>query len=91
MANHDNIEPALSDAVLVSRGRGADEPQAALCNKRSRGRSRFTQADVTRAIRGAMLATLPIAAVRIEPDGSILIVPGNRQTVASLEANPWDE
>lgn len=55
-----------------------------------RGRSRFTQSDVTRAIRAAIAANLAIAAVRIAPDGTILIIPGTPATVTPWEANPWD-
>ena len=57
--------------------------------RKPRGRSRFSQADVARAIRGALKAKLQIAAVRIEPDGTILIIPGTPGPVVS-EANPWD-
>lgn len=57
---------------------------------RRRGRSRFTQADVTRAIRGAVAAKLQIACIRIEPDGTILIVPGNPSDAHPPEVNEWD-
>lgn len=59
-------------------------------SRRSRGPSRFTQADVARAIRAAKKENLEIAAVRIEPDGTILIVPGAPPAVRSSEPNPWD-
>lgn len=58
--------------------------------RRPRGKSRFTQADVTRVIRAAMAAQLRIAAVRIEPDGTILVIPGTPSLVAVSELNPWD-
>ena len=57
--------------------------------RKPRSRSRFTQADVTRAIRGAQKATLPIAAVRILPDGTILLIPGVPGSVLG-EFNQWD-
>lgn len=60
-------------------------------NRRIRGPSRFTQADVARAIRAAKKEKLEIAAVRIEPDGTILIVPGTSSAVAVSEVNPWDQ
>jgi hypothetical protein len=56
-----------------------------------RGPSRFTQADVARAIRAAKKENVEIGAIRIEPDGTILIVPGSPKIVANLEANEWDE
>ena len=65
--------------------------QDARRSRARRGRSRFTQADVTRAIRAAQVAKVEIAAVRIEPDGSILIVLGTPPSVASLEENEWDD
>lgn len=56
-----------------------------------RGRSRFTQADVAKAIRAARKEKLDIAYVRIEPDGSILIAHGEPVPAAPAEANPWDD
>lgn len=58
--------------------------------KRTRGPSRFTQADVSRAVRAVKKEKIQIAAVRIEPDGTILIVPGTPDAVPSSEPNPWD-
>jgi hypothetical protein len=46
---------------------------------------------VARAIRGALKARISIAAVRIEPDGSILVIPGTPEAVATSTLNPWDE
>lgn len=54
--------------------------------------SRFTQADVARAIKAAKKENLEIACIRIEPDGSILLIPGSPIAVSSLTSpNPWDE
>jgi hypothetical protein len=51
----------------------------------------FTAPDLTRAIKAALRAGLPIASVRIEPDGAILIVPGKPADVpTSPGGNPWD-
>jgi len=58
--------------------------------RRHRGPSKFTQADVARAIRAAKKENVDIACIRIEPDGTILIVPGTPAPVAPLEANSWD-
>lgn len=52
--------------------------------------SRFTEADVQRAVKGAQKAKLPIAAVRIMPDGTILIVSGPPESVQPSAPNPWD-
>lgn len=58
--------------------------------RRPRGPSRFTQADLRRVIKAAQAAKLPVAAIRIEPDGSILIIPASPAPVARPETNPWD-
>jgi hypothetical protein len=51
----------------------------------------FTAPDLTRAIKAALRAGLPIASVRIEPDGAIIILPGKPEDVApSPTPNPWD-
>jgi hypothetical protein len=42
-------------------------------------------------MRAAKREKLEIAAIRIEPDGTILIVPGPPQSVPNSEGNPWDE
>lgn len=59
-------------------------------HRRPRGKCRFTQSEVERAIRAAKRADLSIACVRIEADGTILIVHGEPSSVAPLEVNPWD-
>ena len=52
---------------------------------------RFTQADVARAVKAALKAKLPIGSIRIEPDGSILIVTAQPEDVAPSEAeNEWE-
>lgn len=79
-------QPRLAPAPRAQR-RG--DPQRG-ANRKPRGRGRFTQAEITRAIRGAQKAALQIAAVRILPDGTILIIPGTPASVAPWEANPWD-
>ncbi|HIE69493.1 MAG TPA: hypothetical protein EYP98_04655 [Planctomycetes bacterium] len=52
---------------------------------------RFAQADLARAIRAAKQEQIEIAEIRIEPDGTILIVPGIPNSMASSGPNPWDE
>jgi hypothetical protein len=37
---------------------------------------RFTKRDLVRAVEAIRAAGLPIASIRIEPDGAILVVPG---------------
>jgi hypothetical protein len=59
--------------------------------RKPRGPARFREKDVARAIRGARAAKIPIAAVRIEPDGSILVIPGTPPAVATSAPNPWDD
>jgi hypothetical protein len=53
--------------------------------------ARFTEADVQRAIKAALKAKLSLAAVRILPDGTILITPGRPESVPSSAPNPWDD
>ena len=57
--------------------------------------SRFTQADLAKALKAAQKAKFPVACLRIEPDGSILIIPGVPERVATSpkptdEPNDWD-
>lgn len=52
----------------------------------------FRQADIARAIKAMQKAKLPIASMRIEPDGSIVIIQGAPQIVAPAAANTaWDD
>lgn len=51
--------------------------------------ARFTEADLSRAIKAAKKAELPIGSVRILPDGTILVIPGQPETQAP-SPNPWD-
>lgn len=57
----------------------------------SRRPARFTEADVQRALKAAQKVKLPIAAVRIQPDGTILIIPGEPESVQPSASNPWDD
>jgi hypothetical protein len=51
----------------------------------------FTARDLTRALKAAQRAGLPIASVRIEPTGTIVILPGTPAPMAvSAERNDWD-
>jgi hypothetical protein len=51
----------------------------------------FTVRDLTRALKAAQRAGLPIASVRIEPSGAIVILPGSPVAVAPFpQVNPWD-
>ena len=50
---------------------------------------RFTKRDVVRAVEAIRAAGLPIASIRIEPDGAILVIPGTPPPVP-CSANPWD-
>jgi hypothetical protein len=56
--------------------------------------AKFTEADVARALKAVRKANIPVAAVRIEPDGTILIIPGTPERVAASgsrdERNDWD-
>lgn len=54
--------------------------------------ARFTQADVTRLIKGAMAAgiTLDQVAVKIMDDGPVLLF-GDRKSVQDEDSNEWDE
>jgi hypothetical protein len=55
-----------------------------------RRRSRITKGDVVRAIEAIQATGLPIASIRIEPDGAILVIPGTPAPVPSSAPNPWD-
>jgi hypothetical protein len=56
-----------------------------------RGPARFREKDVVRVIKAARKANMAIAAVRIEPDGSILVIPGTPEAVPVSAPNPWDD
>lgn len=53
-------------------------------------RSRFTQADVTRAIKGARAAGFRNVKVEIDPDGTIRIIPLDLPLTSVEDDNEWD-
>lgn len=53
-------------------------------------RRSFTQAKVTRAIRGAQAAGMTVGRVEIEPDGRIVIVPGVDVKPEAVPYSPVD-
>jgi hypothetical protein len=68
-------------------------PAAVDARQRTRAtkRTTFAQRDVTRAVKAVRGAGLEIGMVRIEPDGTILVIPGVPLLGPSLrEPNDWD-
>jgi hypothetical protein len=58
----------------------------------SRARQHFRQTDITKAIKAAVAAGLPVARVEVSPEGRIIVIagaPGEGQNPAT-EANEWD-
>ena len=57
----------------------------------SRGRQRFRQTDVAKAVKGAVAAGMAVGRVEISPDGHISVIAGQPpQEQAPTEANEWD-
>ena len=52
-------------------------------------KARFTQADVTRAVKGAIAAGMEVTRVIIAPDGTIQICTEPALPIAP--PNPWDD
>lgn len=55
-----------------------------------RAASHFRQSDVERAVKAACNAGLEVGGVEITKDGTIRVMVG-RESLASGEANEWDE
>ena len=51
--------------------------------------ARFTQADVTRAVKGAANAGMRVGRVEIDPAGKIVIL--SEKVAPPVDPNPWDE
>ena len=58
----------------------------------SRGAQTFKQGDVTKAIKAAVQAGLPVARVEVSPDGRIIVIAGRPEQEQSYgtEVNEWD-
>ncbi|WP_197027188.1 hypothetical protein [Methylopila sp. 73B] len=50
----------------------------------------FTQAEVSRILKGAKAAGVPIRGVEVDRNGKIVVLVGEPQDQAT-PANPWDE
>ena len=59
--------------------------------RKPRGPARFREKDVTRVLRAAQRSGVPFAAVKIAPDGSILVIPGEPEPVPPSNHNVWDD
>jgi hypothetical protein len=57
---------------------------------KARRRALFKQADIARTVKAMQKAGLSVAAVKVEPDGTFIVVPGTPETVSSSTPNPWD-
>jgi glutamate-1-semialdehyde aminotransferase len=58
--------------------------------KKTRRPARFNQTEVARTIKALKKAGLEIAAVKFEPDGTVIVIPGTPEAVPSSAPNPWD-
>ena len=52
--------------------------------------ARFTQADITRLIKGAMAAGMQVRAIRVAPTGEIVVSADPEAQIADSHANPLD-
>lgn len=73
---------------LSSRPRGNQVARSV--NGASRA-GKFRLVDVARALKAAQKSKVPIACIKIVPDGTILLITGHPETVSSsAPTNPWD-
>jgi len=57
----------------------------------ARGRLRFTQTDLTRALRGAAAAGQPVQRFEIDREGKIVVFVGKPEEQEELGDNEWDK
>ena len=57
----------------------------------ARGPATFKQADVTRALRGAVAAGVEVQRIEIDKTGKIVVVTGKPERVPVSNINDWDE
>ena len=55
----------------------------------SRGPQTFRQRDVTKAVKGALATGVPVASVRVDKDGAIVVTFGDPEKTKS-DRNEWD-
>lgn len=53
--------------------------------------ARFRQTELERTVKAMRKAGLDIAAVKVEPDGTLIVIPGAPELVPPSKPNPWDE
>jgi hypothetical protein len=64
---------------------------AAARTKPTRRRAPSTQATIARAVKAVRKAGLPVAAIKVAPDGTVIVIPGTPEAVPSSAPNPWDD
>ncbi len=52
--------------------------------------ARFTQADITRLVKGVMAAGMDIRSIRVAPNGEIVVSAAAEEQVIEYTANPLD-
>jgi|SRR5262245_16088185 len=57
---------------------------------KARRPARFRQAELERTVKALRKTGLEIAAVKVEPDGTLIVIPGVPSSVPTSPANPWD-
>jgi len=63
---------------------------AVTMSKNVRRSARFKQIELERTVKAMQKAGLDIAAVKVEPDGTFMVIPGMPPSVPPLVPNPWD-
>jgi hypothetical protein len=56
----------------------------------SRGAARFTQRDLTKAVRAVVAAGMTVTEIRVDKDGARIVVVPEPGKVAASEGNEWD-
>jgi hypothetical protein len=58
----------------------------------SRNAHTFKQGDISKAIKAAVKAGLPVARVEVSPEGRIIVIAGKpeQEQAPTAEANEWD-
>jgi hypothetical protein len=57
----------------------------------ARGRLRFRQKDVVRAVKAVKAAGIEVGRIEISPDGTITIRPGKPVSMTDTKVNEWDD
>src|SRR5262245_58737808 len=80
----------VAETAMGGRTQAERKTLPAVATRKARRSARFKQTELERTVKAMQKAGLKIAAVKVKPDGTFVVIPGRPASAPPSAANPWD-